>query len=226
MTQTHAGDTGVVAQHFVEGVVPFDRHVAVLDLVEQLVLQDLLGAQAIAAMHQRDLGGDVGQVQRFLDSGVAATDHHDFLIAIEEAIAGRTGRDALAHELLLTRQAQILRAGAGGDDQGITAVAAVVTLEQERTLAEGHFVDVVEQDFGLEALGVTTHALHQLRPLHASIVAGPVVDVGGGGQLTTHLHAGDQERLEIGTCSVDGSGVTRRAGTENDQTFVTDIAHG
>src|SRR6185437_10132537 len=33
----------------------------------------------VAAMHQRDLAADVGEVQRFLDRGVAAADHRDVL---------------------------------------------------------------------------------------------------------------------------------------------------
>ena len=42
---------------------------------EQAVLQDALGAQPVAAMHQRDVVGMVGEVERFLDRGVAAADH-------------------------------------------------------------------------------------------------------------------------------------------------------
>jgi hypothetical protein len=72
--------------------------VAVLGLVEQLLLQDLLGAQRIAAVHQRDLGGDVGQIQRLLDRGVAAADDGDLLIAVEKAVAGGAGGNAAALE--------------------------------------------------------------------------------------------------------------------------------
>jgi len=53
-----------------------------------------LGAEVIAAMHDGDLRGKVGQKQRFLDRGVAAADHHDFLAAIEKSVAGRAGGDA------------------------------------------------------------------------------------------------------------------------------------
>ncbi len=61
----------------------------------------LLGAEVIAAVNERDLGGEVGQEQGFLDGGVAAADHDDFLVAIEEAVAGGAGRNAEALELLL-----------------------------------------------------------------------------------------------------------------------------
>ena len=177
-------------------------------------------------MHQGHLGGDIGEIERLLHRGIAAAHDHHFLIAIEEAVAGGTGRDALTHELLFGGQAQIAGTGPGGDDQRITSVGAVVPLERERALAQLDLVDMVEQHLSLETLGVFAHALHQLRPLHPGVVAGPVVDVGGGGQLPPRLHAGDQQRLEIGACRIDGRGVARRAGSQDDQTFVTRVAHG
>src|SRR3546814_10643527 len=60
----------------------------------------------VAAVDQRHIVAMVGQVQRLLDRGVAATDHHDLLAAIEEAVAGRAGRDALAAQFLLARNAE------------------------------------------------------------------------------------------------------------------------
>jgi hypothetical protein len=90
----HAGDAGIVAQHLVDRVVPDRLDLAGLDLGEQLVLHDLLGAQGVAAVHQVDLAGDVGQVQRFLDGGIAAADHRHVLVAVEEAVAGGAGGNA------------------------------------------------------------------------------------------------------------------------------------
>jgi hypothetical protein len=46
---------------------------------EESVLQDLLGAQGVAAVHEGDFLGDVGQVQGFLDRRVAAADDRDAL---------------------------------------------------------------------------------------------------------------------------------------------------
>src|SRR3546814_8971984 len=77
-----------------------------LGIGEEAVLQDLFGAQMVAAVDQRHIVAMVGQVQRLLDRGVAATDHHDLLAAIEEAVAGRAGRDALAAQFLLARNAE------------------------------------------------------------------------------------------------------------------------
>ena len=49
-------------------------------------------------MHQGDARGDVREVERFLDGGVAAADHRDLLAAEEEAVAGRTCGDPAALE--------------------------------------------------------------------------------------------------------------------------------
>nr|GFC95327.1 hypothetical protein [Tanacetum cinerariifolium] len=120
------------------------------------------------------------------------------LVAIEETVARRTGRNTLAHERLFGRQAQVASAGASGDDQRVAGVGAAVALEGEWLAGQIHGVDVVEDDFGFETLGVFAHTLHQYRAGQAMGIARPVVDLGGGGQLTTRLHAGDQQRLEPG----------------------------
>ena len=144
---------------------------------------------------------------------------------VEEAVAGGAGRDALAAELLFRRNAQILGGRAGGDDQRIAGVAAVVARERERALREIHRVDVIVDDLGVEALGVRLHALHQRRAQQAVRVAGPVVDFGGRHELAALLHAGDQQGFAVGARGVDGGGVAGRAGTEDDERAVSRSAH-
>ncbi len=80
---------------------------------------------------------------------------------------------------------------------------AGVAGEPEWPLLEIDLVDVVEDDFGLEALGMLLHALHQRRALQAFDVARPVVHVGGGHELAALFQAGDQHRFEIGARGVD-----------------------
>ncbi|MNZ62445.1 hypothetical protein D3C78_805660 [compost metagenome] len=84
---------------------------------------------------------------------------------------------------------------------------------------------MIENDLGFKALGVLAHPLHQRRAGQAVDVARPVVDFGGGGQLTAGLHAGDQQWLEVGTGGIDRSAVTGRAGTENNHSRMTDFRH-
>src|SRR6185369_14029749 len=89
-----------VAEHVVQRRIP--DHVD-LGMLEQAVLENLLGAERIAPVHHGDLGGEVRQKQRLLDRGVAATDYDDLLALVEKAVAGRASRHAVAFELLLRR---------------------------------------------------------------------------------------------------------------------------
>src|SRR5258707_681660 len=107
-------ERAIVAGHLFEHGVP--QHVD-FRILEQPVLQDLLGAEAVAPMRDRDLGGKVGEKQRFLDRGVAAADDENLLAAVEEAVAGGAGRDAVSLELLLRGQLKPARLGAGRDDE-------------------------------------------------------------------------------------------------------------
>ncbi len=223
--QTHAGHAAVVTQYFIQGGVELELDLAFLDLGHQLVDQDLLGAEGIAAVYQHDLLGDIGQVQGLFHGGVATTDHCHFLIAVEETVTGSTGGDALAHEGFFRRQPQVAGRGAGGDDQRITGVLALIAGQNEGALLQVNLVDVVEDDLCLEALGMLAHALHQIRALQAFHITGPVIDIGGGGELTAHLHSGNQQWLEVGPCSIYSSAVASRARAQNDQTGVACFRH-
>ena len=86
------------ADDLVDGAVPDDLDLRVL---EQALLQDLLGAEVIAAVDHGDALGEVGQEDRLLDGGVAAADDDHFLALVEEAVAGGAGGDAIALERLL-----------------------------------------------------------------------------------------------------------------------------
>jgi hypothetical protein len=67
----------------------------------------------------------------------------------------------------------------------------VLAGEPERTHRKVDLLDVVRDQFGLEALRVLTHPLHQRRSLQPFDVAGPVVDIGGRHQLAALFGAGD-----------------------------------
>jgi len=86
-------------------------------MLEQAVLQDLLGAECIASMDQRHLRGVMGEIERLFDGGVAAADHDHLLAAEEEAVAGRAGRHAATAEGFLSRDAQPISPWRRRDDQ-------------------------------------------------------------------------------------------------------------
>ena len=60
----------------------------------QLVNEDFFGAEAVAAVDEGDGPGEVGEVERFFDGRIAATDDRDRFVAVKEAVAGGAGRDA------------------------------------------------------------------------------------------------------------------------------------
>ena len=129
---THAGYAALVAENFFERRIPLDRDLAGLFLFEQLVLHDFFAAQLVASMDERNMAGDVGQIQRFLDSGITAADDGNRLVFIEETVAGRAGGNAATGESLFRRQAEILRRSAGGDDQRIAGICAGIANQRER----------------------------------------------------------------------------------------------
>jgi hypothetical protein len=123
-------------------------------------------------------------------------------------------------------QAEVLGRGAGGDDQRVAGVGAGIADQRERASRQLRGVDVVEDDFGIEAAGMGFEARHQLRALDAVGIGRPVVDFGRRHQLAALGHAGDQHRLEVGAGGIDGGGVTGGAGTENDEGLWRGLGHG
>ena len=93
--------------------------------------------------------------------------------------------------------------------------------EAERALARDATVWMWSKiDLGVEALGVLLEARHQVGPLHAVGVGGPVVDVGRRHQLAALRETGDQDGLEVRARGVYCGGVTGRAGAQDDQSGV------
>ena len=97
-----------------------------LRVVERALLHDLRGAQLVAAVHDRHLVGELGEEGRLLHRRVAAADHDDVLVAEEEAVAGRAGRDAAALAACsLGLEAELARRRAGRDDDRVRLVLLV-----------------------------------------------------------------------------------------------------
>ncbi len=169
--------------------------------------------------------GDVREVQRLFDGGVAAPDHRHRLPTEEKAVAGRASGNATAAIALFRRQSQVLRRGARGDDQRVAAVGTRIAHQFDGPPGQADGVDLVGDDLGGEALGVPPHARHQIRSLQSLDIAGPVVHVGRGHQLPTLFRAGDQQRPAIRACRIHGGAVTGRTGAEDDQAVVLEAAH-
>ena len=206
--QSHAGDTGCVAQHFVQRHEGFEFNLAGRDLLHELVHQNGLCLELVPPVNQVHLAGNVGQVKRLFDRRVAAADDTADLVAVEKAVTGGAAGDAAAHEGGLGWQAQVLGRGTGGNDEGVAGVSAAVALEAERALCQVDFVDMVKDDFGVEALGVGLKPLHQFGALYAVHVSRPVVHISRCHELTALRDAGNEDRVEVGAGRINGCAVT------------------
>ena len=198
-----------------------------LIMAEKPVLQDRFGAQLVTAVNEGDLGGVVGQVERFLNGGVAAADHHHFLVAIEEAVAGGAGGDAEAAELLFRRQVHPLGFGAGRHDQSVAGVGlAAVAGQPEGPAGEVDRGNMVADHARADVLGLRLHLLHQPGALDHLGEARIVFHVGGGGELAAGGEARNLDRFQHGAGRVDGRGVAGRAGTHDDNLGMHDDTSG
>ena len=89
-----------------------------LGIAEGAVGHDLRGAELIAAMDEVNLRGEPGEEAGFLARGIAAADDGDRDVAIEGAVAGGAGGEAVADEFALALDAEPAGGGAAGDDEG------------------------------------------------------------------------------------------------------------
>ena len=89
-------------------------------------------------------------------------------------------------------------------------------VECEGALGEVDRADVSHAQLCAEADGLLLHVLDQVWALYALGPAGKVFDQRGDGQLTAGLVAFEDERLEVRTRGVDGSGESGAPGTEDD----------
>ena len=105
--------------------------------------------------------------------------------------------------------------GSSGNNQRVTGVSGAITLENKGALLQVSFYNVIGDDSGVKTLGMLTHPLHQIWPSNTGMFAGPVINFGSCGKLSTRLQTGNQNRVQVGTGGIDRSGITSRAGTEN-----------
>ena len=130
---TQAGYTAIVTQDFIHNMIPMDLDLALFLFLKELVLQNFLGTQFVASMHQVNLGCDITQVKSLFHSCIAAADDRNRHLAKEKTVAGCTRGHAAAFECFFGIQAEVHGRGARGNDQGIAGVVAVVACKLKRT---------------------------------------------------------------------------------------------
>src|SRR4030095_10596348 len=145
----------------------------------ELVDGDLAGRQFIAVDEQRDLVGEVREVQALLDRGVANPDHRDLLRAlVERAIARRAEMDAGTDVVILARDLESA-IGCPGRDQYRPGVIVRSTRAVDFVIPGLHFhlLDVNRlQDLHAEAAGLLGDAFGKFLPADALGGPGEVVE--------------------------------------------------
>ena len=164
-------------------------------------------------MDQRHIVRVIGEVERFLNRRVAAANHSDLLAAEEESIACRAGRNALAAQLLLSRNAEPfgLRTGADHNRVADILVTTVTNRAVRRTILEIDIDDGVPQHPRADMLGLRLHLLHKPRALDYVRKAGIVLDISSDSQLAAGLQALHNNRLEHGASTIDRRRIARGA---------------
>jgi hypothetical protein len=116
---------------------------------------DVGGAEGVATVHEVHLGGEAGEEERFFAGGVAAADDGDRDVAVEGAVAGRAGGDAVAAVvMLLAGDAEERGRGAGGDDHGLGLIGGFAALGFFTGPGEVDGARCDPGELGAEALGL------------------------------------------------------------------------
>ena len=173
---------------------------------------DLRRAELVAAVDERHALAEPGEVARLLHRRVAAADDGHVLAAEERAVAHGAGADALVLELVLAREAEVLGARAGGDDDRLGSVGSLSS-SPTQTL-NGRFEKSTLCTSSVTISVPWCSACSRKRcisswPGHLRGEAGVVLDVGGEHQLAAGdepagVEAFEAEGLEIRARRVDG----------------------
>ena len=135
---------------------------------------------------------------------------------------------AVGEKFLILRQAKITRARSRGDDHGfelrllVFVLIQVVPVQDEVVtglLDLGH--DAALLHFCAETGGLLLEAHHQFRSHDTLGEPWEILHLGGGGQLSASLFAGEQHWGEVGARSVDGGGIAGGTRTNDG-----DVVHG
>src|SRR3546814_3265642 len=95
----------------------------------------------------------IGEVDRFLDSGVAAADHRHLLPPEKETVAGRAGGNARSAQLLPALQPQPARRRARRDHQRVADIdRAAVANEAEKAGRQDGLDDEIGRAKGLNPI--------------------------------------------------------------------------
>lgn len=186
-------------------------------ILNDALLHDVGGAQVRFSDNHIDLFAKPCEVGRFLACRVAATYDSDRLFAVEEPVARGTCRDTAPLVVLFGLYAEELGTCARGDDDRVGGPPfVVVNLHTLGRGAEVHFGDHARTYVCAETLGLAAYVVHHLEGFDAVGIAREILYFGGNHKLSARLHALEEDRVEVSARGVDGSGVARRSGADDE----------
>ena len=190
--------------------VGFEEHLDFL-VLHHAVLHGLRCTQKGLTHDEVDF---LGQVSGLFAGSVAAAHHSHGLFAVEKAVARGAGTDALTAVFLFIGQTEEACAGTCGNDERLALLGGVVVEPHGvGALAEVHLDSGGGAYFGTETFCLTAHVVHHFVGIHAVGIAREVFYLGGDGELAARLQTLVDYGAKAGTSCVNGSGITRRAGT-------------
>ena len=148
-------------------------------------------------MNQINLASEATQEHGFFHGRVSAANNRDELLSEEEAVAGGAPRDTVAAEFFFSWQTEFAVGGSGCQNHclGLEGLASSGFHNLDVAL-EVNLDDVIQENFGAEALGLGLHVGHQVRAHQAIWKARKVFDIGGLHELATGFYRrSDHERL-------------------------------
>ena len=180
----------------------------------------------VLANDHRDVRGKPREEDGLLASGVAATDDEDVLTGVKHAVTGGAIRDSPAAEQVLALESGLPRRGAGGIDERLGLIGALVAHKGETRLLliKRDGADGVKGELGAEVLGMVLELGSELRPADA-LDAWIVVYLVGGRDLAAKGSLLDRERIDAGPRGVDCSRKASRAPSKDDEVMCRWVCH-
>ncbi len=198
----------------------FPEHLDVFG-IEHPFLHGLRCPQFVPPHNQVHLLADACQVSGFFGSRISTPYNGHCFVLIKEPVAGGARGNPESLEPVLGFQSQVLGGGPGGQDDHVGFDQFfVIDFNPLHFPREIHTGGQSEPHLGPEALGLLLQILHHGGTIHTFRVSREIIHLGGGGQLSAHLHPGIHHRFEVGPGRINGSGITGRARSQDQASHV------
>ena len=176
-------------------------------------------------MDDRNLAAKLGQVHGLFHRAVAAAYHIDVQILEERPVASRAIGYALAGEFLLARAADGPGVGAGGNDDGLGIIVALLALQVLDFAFQLHLFDGIIDLFCAKMLRLFRHTAYQAGAGLTLDAAGIVFNLRGDDDLSAVLLLLDDQGGQPGAACIASGGEPRRARADNN--YIIDLLiHG